>query len=195
MINVSKIGLTLLLSGAISLVSANNDTLQEKTNLLQNGKTIGFLPILTPIKILKTAKAKSTIRVRGFRLENYPQMVVRDMERKELYAEFDNEEFANTSFKIIKKYEDDYGEIWHEVEGDFVIDAKNISKDAKALNLKAKKAYERTCSMCHHLPASTAYTVNQWPQQIESMMEQVALDKPTKSLIVKYLQQHAADAK
>ncbi len=49
--------------------------------------------------------------------------------------------------------------------------------------------------MCHHLPASTAYTVNQWPQQIESMMEQVALDAPTKSLIIKYLQQNASDAK
>ncbi len=39
---------------------------------------------------------------------------------------------------------------------------------------------KRTCSMCHHLPHSDAYTVNQWPQQIESMMDQVALDLPTK---------------
>ena len=49
--------------------------------------------------------------------------------------------------------------------------------------------------MCHHLPASNAYTVNQWPQQIESMMEQVTLDPHTKNLIIKYLQQHAADSK
>ncbi len=122
-------------------------------------------------------------------------MIVRDMKRGELYAEFEDEEIANKSFKIIKKYEDSYGEVWHEVEGEFKIPSKQIAKEPTKLYLNAKKTYERTCSMCHHLPASTAYTVNQWPQQIESMMEQVALDAPTKSLIIKYLQQNASDAK
>ncbi len=41
--------------------------------------------------------------------------------------------------KIVKKYEDDYGEIWHEVEGEFTIASKNISKDPEALRLNAKK--------------------------------------------------------
>lgn len=195
MVNMTKLGLSLLLSTAVSFAYADNIILKEKTNLMLNGKIIGFSPILTPVDVLKTSKDKTTIKIKGYRLENYPQMVVRDMARGELYAEFEDENIATKSFEIIKKYEDDYGEIWHEVEGDFSIESKQITKKPEALYLKAKKTYERTCSMCHHLPASTAYTVNQWPQQIESMMEQVALDAPTKSLIVKYLQQNAADAK
>ena len=195
MANVKKIGLSLLLSSAISFSFANETILKEKTNLTQGGKNIGYIQILTPVDVVKTSKDKTTIKVKGFRLENYPQMVVRDMKRGELYVEFKEEDIANKAFNIVKKYEDDYGEIWHEVEGEFKIDSKQIAKEPAKLYLNAKKTYERTCSMCHHLPASTAYTVNQWPQQIESMMEQVALDAPTKNLIIKYLQQNASDAK
>ncbi len=195
MVNVTKLGLSLLLSTAVSFAHADNIILKEKTNLMLNGKTIGFSPILTPVNVLKTSKDKTSIKIKGYRLENYPQMVVRDMARGELYAEFEDEDIATKSFKVIKKYEDDYGEIWHEVEGSFSIASKQIAKEPSKLYLNAKKTYERTCSMCHHLPASTAYTVNQWPQQIESMMEQAPLDAPTKSLIVKYLQQNAMDAK
>lgn len=195
MVNITKIGLSLLLTSMVGFASENNTILQEKTNLILNGKVVGFSPILTPIDKLKISKDKTKIKITGFRLENYPQMVVRDMKRGELYAELESEEIANKSFKIIKKYEDDYGEIWHEVEGSFSVKSNQITSEAASLYLNAKKTYERTCSMCHHLPASTAYTVNQWPQQIESMMEQVSLDAPTKSLIVKYLQQNAADAK
>ncbi len=195
MVNVKKIVISLFLCSTLSFSFANDTILKEKTDLTKGGKNIGYIQVLTPIDALKTSKDKTTIKIKGFRLENYPQMVVRDMKRGELYAEFKDEDIANKSFKIVKKYEDDYGEIWHEVEGEFKIASKNISKDPSALRLNAKKTYERTCSMCHHLPHANAYTVNQWPQQIESMMEQVALDLPTKNLIIKYLQQNAADAK
>lgn len=195
MLDLKKISLTLLLSATVSFAWANEFILKEKTNLTQQGTNIGYMPVLTPIDVLKTSSDKTTIKVRGFRLENYPQMVVRDMKRGELYAEFEEEDIANKFFKVVKKFEDDYGEVWHEVEGEFIIPTKQIAKDPSALRLNAKKTYERTCSMCHHLPHANAYTVNQWPQQIESMMEQVALDAPTKNLIVKYLQQNAADAK
>lgn len=195
MIDLTKVSLSLLLSAVVSCAWADGTILQEKTDFIQNGKVIGFSPILTPVDILKTSKDTTSIKIKGYRLENYPQMIVRDMTKGELYAEFIDEDTSNKSFKIIKKYEDDYGEIWHEVEGEFTIPSKQISKEPEKLYLNAKKTYERTCSMCHHLPESTAYTVNQWPQQIESMMAQVALDAPTKSLIVKYLQQNASDAK
>lgn len=195
MVNIKRVVFSLFLSSVIGIAYANNIILKEKTNLVQNGKSIAYIQVLTPVTKIKTTKDKTSIKIKGYRLENYPQMVVRDMKRGELYVEFEDENTANKSFKIIKKYEDDYGEIWHEVEGEFIIPSTQISKDPSKLYLKAKKTYERSCSMCHHLPASTAYTVNQWPQQIESMMEQVALDLKTKNLIVKYLQQNAADAK
>ncbi|AXH10539.1 hypothetical protein CP960_08330 [Malaciobacter halophilus] len=189
---------SLLLLSLISLTSftfAQDSVINERTKILQNGKDLGFITVLTPIDVVKKQANKATIKIKGYRLENYPQMIVRDLKRKELYAEFKDEESSNKYFKTIKKHEDDYGEIWHEVEGVFTIDTKNIAKNPDKLKLKAKKTYEQSCSMCHHLPASNAYTVNQWPQQIESMMEQVTLEPKTKNLIIKYLQQHAADAK
>ncbi|RXJ95685.1 hypothetical protein CRV00_04375 [Malaciobacter molluscorum] len=188
----------LLLLSLLSLTSftyAQDSIINERTKILQNGKDLGFITVLTPIDVVKKQANTATIKIKGYRLENYPQMIVRDLKRKELYVEFKDEESSNKYFKTIKEHEDDYGEIWHEVEGVFTIDIKNIAKNPDKLKLKAKKTYEQSCSMCHHLPASNAYTVNQWPQQIESMMEQVTLEPKTKNLIIKYLQQHAADAK
>ncbi|AXX93231.1 hypothetical protein CPU12_05690 [Malaciobacter molluscorum LMG 25693] len=188
----------LLLLSLLSLTSftyAQDSIINERTKILQNGKDLGFITVLTPIDVVKKQANTATIKIKGYRLENYPQMIVRDLKRKELYVEFKDEESSNKYFKTIKEHEDDYGEIWHEVEGVFTIDIKNIAKNPDKLKLKAKKTYEQNCSMCHHLPASNAYTVNQWPQQIESMMEQVTLEPKTKNLIIKYLQQHAADAK
>ncbi|RXJ99683.1 hypothetical protein CRU98_06555 [Arcobacter sp. CECT 8986] len=188
----------LLLLSLLSLTSftyAQDSIINERTKILQNGKDLGFITVLTPIDVIKKQANTATIKIKGYRLENYPQMIVRDLKRKELYVEFKDEESSNKYFKTIKEHEDDYGEIWHEVEGVFTIDIKNIAKNPDKLKLKAKKTYEQSCSMCHHLPASNAYTVNQWPQQIESMMEQVTLEPKTKNLIIKYLQQHAADAK
>ncbi|RYA22205.1 hypothetical protein [Malaciobacter halophilus] len=187
--------LLLSILGVTSFALAQDSVIKERTKLFENGKDIGFITILTPVDIVKKQAGKVTIKVKGYRLENYPQMIVRDIKRKELYAEFKDEKSSNKSFKTVKEHEDDYGEIWHEVEGVFTIDSKYIAKDPANLKLKAKKTYEQSCSMCHHLPASNAYTVNQWPQQIESMMEQVTLDPHTKNLIIKYLQQHAADSK
>ena len=166
----------------------------KKIDVFENGKIVGYITVLTPVKVV----GKSKVEVKGFRLENYPQMIVRDMERGELYVEFDEdkEELAINAFKVIKSYEDEYGEIWQEVEGILnIMDTSAVSDDIKPLHKKAKTLYEQTCSMCHHLPESHAYTVNQWPQQIESMMEQIPLDKPVKALITKYLQHNAADAK
>ena len=186
----------LLILSSIFLVSTSLfgvSVTNKKTDVFENGKIVGFITVLTPVKIV----AKSKVEVKGFRLENYPQMIVRDMKRSELYVEFDEdkEDIAINAFKVIKSYEDEYGEIWQEVKGTLNIDTSVVSDNNKALHKEAKTTYAQTCSMCHHLPEPQAYTVNQWPQQIESMMDQIPLDKPVKALIIKYLQHNAADAK
>ncbi len=182
-----------LILGSLNLLFAQSSVLKKNTDIIQNGKKIGFITVLTPVKNV----SKSSVKVKGFRLENYPQMIVRDMQRGEVYVEFDEdkEDISAKLFKVLKSYEDDYGEIWQEVEGTINIDTSFVTNDVQPLYKEAKTTYAQSCSMCHHLPDPHHYTVNQWPQQIESMMEQIPLDKPVKSLIIKYLQQHAADAK
>lgn len=174
-----------------SLLSAS--VTSKSTDVLENGKKIGVITVLTPVEIVN----KSSVKVKGFRLENYPQMIVRDMKRGEVYVEFDEdkEEIAIKAFKVIKSYEDAYGEIWNEVEGTIIIDTSVVAEDINPLYEEAAATYAQNCSMCHRLPEPHAYTVNQWPQQIESMMEQIPLDQPIKSLIIKYLQHNAVDAK
>ncbi len=185
--------LTTLLLGSANLVLADGDVLNKTTDVLRNGKKIGYITVLTPVKKV----GKSNVKVKGFRLENYPQLIVRDMKRGEVYVEFneEREQEALKTFKVVKSYEDDYGEAWQEVEGIVNIDINTLTNDIKPLYKEAKTIYEQSCSMCHHLPAPNHFTVNQWPQQIESMMEQIPLDKPIKALVTKYLQHHAVDAK
>lgn len=186
-----------LLLGSTTLLSANIGTTNARTDALSNGKAIASVTVLTPLENVKTSGDLSTVKIKGFRLESYPQMVVRDMKRGELYIEFpeEAEELALKSFKVIKEYEDDYGEIWHEVEGEFTLKASTVTVDSSDLKTKAKKTYEQTCSMCHRLHAPKDFTVNQWPHQVESMMTEIPLELPVKELIVKYLQHNAADAK
>lgn len=184
----------LLLSCYLNLLNASGTWILSKTSKIYlNNKEIGYVTVLTPVKKISSQK----IKVKGFRLENYPQLIVRDMRRGEIYIEFneENENEALTLFKPINSFEDEYGEIWQEVEGIVEIEKSSLTDDINSLYKKAKTTYEQTCSMCHHLPEPHAYTVNQWPQQIESMMEQIPLDSSTKALITKYLQQHAADTK
>lgn len=192
MLNVKKIGLLFLVLVTVTFATS---ALQNRANLVISGKKVGYATVLTPVEIVKTMRGKTVVKIKGFRSKNYPQLVVRDMTRREVYAEMKNEATAIKTFKVIKKYEDDYGEIWQEVEGTFTINSKEIAKNTDKLYLSAKKTYEKTCSMCHRLPESTAYTVNQWPQQLDSMKKQVKLSPKTRSLVLKYLQHNAKDAK
>ncbi len=181
-----------LLIGVYNSLLADTSVIKHTTSILQDGKNVGFVTVLTPVEEV----SPGIVKIKGFRQENYPQMIVRDMKRGEIYVEFDTDkkEIALKTFKIIKQYEDDYGEIWHEVEGTLTIDPSAVTKDSQLLYKEGKDTYEQKCSMCHALRETTAYTVNQWPQQIEMMMEQTSLEKPVKSLIIKYLQHNAADA-
>jgi len=193
---LTTIFVSVLLFGT-NLMSANFGTTNTRTDAMINGKSVASVTVLTPVEIVKMSKELTTIKIKGFRLENYPQMVVRDMKRGEVYVEFpnDDEELASKSFTIIKKYEDAYGEIWHEVEGEFTINSAAITNDTDTLIKQAQKTYEQTCSMCHGLHKAKDFTVNQWPHQVESMMTEIPLEKPIKELIIKYLQHNAADAK
>lgn len=176
---------------------ANSMVLQESTDGMVNGKSVANVTVLSPVERLSTNGEMTTVKIKGYRQESYPQMVVRDMKRGEIYILFhaNEEKLAQQTFKKIKEFEDEYGEIWHEVEGIVDIKSAVLTQDISTLNEKAKTTYEQTCSMCHRLHAPKDFTVNQWPHQVESMMTEIPLELPVKELIVKYLQHNAVDAK
>ena len=113
------------------------------------------------------------------------------MKEAEIYATFANE--AETNFKKGKKLEDDYGEIWYEVEGIYEVGSDAVAKDAKALYAEAKTNYEQICSACHRLHEPNSFTANQWPANLQEMINAnyVALEGDDLNLIIKYLQHNA----
>ena len=113
------------------------------------------------------------------------------MKEAEIYATFTNE--ADANFKKGKKIEDDYGEVWYEVEGVYEISSDAVAKDAEALYADAKTNYEQICSACHRLHEPNSFTANQWPASMQEMINAnyVALEGDDVNLIVKYLQHNA----
>jgi len=188
---------SLILVGSSNLMAIDNSVTNIQAALLKNNKDIAHITILTPVEVLKKSPNFTTIKIKGFRQESYPQMVVRDMKRGELYVEFDEnkEDLALKSFKVLKSYEDDYGEVWQEVEGTFQIKSSALTSKVQKLNKKAQTTYEKTCSMCHRLHEPHDFTVNQWPHLIQSMEDQAPIEPLAKQLIIKYLQHNAKDSK
>lgn len=179
---------------SLSLVASEAVTKKE-VKILDGGKDVGVVTVLTPVDKLSVKDGIAIVKIKGFRNANYPQQVVRSMKLGEVYAEIEDEKEALKLFKATKKFEDDYGEEWEEVEGELKIKADALTTDKTKLYAQAKQEYAKSCSMCHNLRETHDYTVNQWPRQIDTMKQYVKLEPKVKKLIIKYLQQNAKDVK
>ena len=147
--------------------------------------------VLTPVEVIAKDGAKARISVKGAVSGNYIAQIQRSVKNAEIFTVFDDENEAN--FKKIKEVEDDYGEIWYEVEGTYEIAADALGNDANTLYKQAQQKYEEACSPCHRLHEPNSFTTAQWPGNLQGMIESgfVALDETDLNLIVKYLQHNA----
>lgn len=184
-----KIFVPLALAFACSLLSG--ETVSKTATISQEGKAIGEIQILTPIEVLSGEGGVTKIKIKGVVNENYQFQIQKNMKEAEIYATFTNE--ADANFKKSKKIEDDYGEVWYEVEGVYEISSDAVAKDAEALYADAKTNYEQICSACHRLHEPNSFTANQWPASMQEMINAnyVALEGDDLNLIVKYLQHNA----
>jgi len=184
-----KIFVPLALAFACSLLSG--ETVSKTATISQEGKAIGEVQILTPIEVLPGDGGVTKIKIKGVVSENYQLQIQKNMKEAEIYATFTSE--ADANFKKGKKIEDDYGEVWYEVEGVYEISSDAVAKDAKALYADAKTNYEQICSACHRLHEPNSFTANQWPASMQEMINAnyVALEGDDLNLIVKYLQHNA----
>lgn len=184
-----KIFVPLALAFACSLLSG--ETVSKTATISQEGKAIGEVQILTPIEVLPGEGGVTKIKIKGVVNENYQLQIQKNMKEAEIYATFTSE--ADANFKKGKKIEDDYGEVWYEVEGVYEISSDAVAKDAEALYADAKTNYEQICSACHRLHEPNSFTANQWPASMQEMINAnyVALEGDDLNLIVKYLQHNA----
>lgn len=194
----------LLLGACACMVFGESGFLKEHIKISKNGEFIGFASVLTPVEIISKNSNNSKVKVLGFVSENYQEKLVKDPQKYEEYIVFSSSDETptfkgdtNPYIKVLKKSEDEYGEIWLKSEISFDVPNEAITMDPTKLYEKAKSEYEQTCSACHHLHDTTEFSVSQWPFAIESMESGgfVVLEPAQKDLIIKYLQHNAKDAK
>lgn len=198
---MQRIFLILILS---TFCFCNEIVIKNNKEVKNSSKIIGEAKLLSPVEIIKKDENFTKVKILGFINENYQARLVKSPSKNEEYFSFfvGNDENltykgeTNPFIKILDKVEDDYGEIWLKVYVEF--DIKNSDLTFKNSLLKeSKKLYEQTCSACHHLHNTKEFSVNQWPSNVESMINSgyISLDELEKSLIIKYLQQNAKDSK
>lgn len=178
------------LLGCVSLAAAG-EVISHSAVVSQNGKPIGKIQVLTPVEVVSKNAAPVKVMVKGVVSENYPLQIQKSMQNGEIYVVFDTENVAN--FTKGKKLEDDYGEIWYEATGVYEVAADAVAADVRPLYAKAKELYELTCSACHRLHEPNSFTANQWPANLQGMIDAgyVAMEEADLELITKYLQQHS----
>ena len=180
-----------LIAACAAAISLNAEVLTKTTDISLGGKKVGKIEVLTPVEVVSKDGAKAKIKVKGAVSANYLAQIQRSVKNAEIFTVFDDENEAN--FKKIKEVEDDYGEIWYEVEGTYEIAADALGNDANTLYKQAQQKYEEACSPCHRLHEPNSFTAAQWPGNLQGMIESgfVALDETDLNLIVKYLQHNA----
>ncbi|EET79233.1 molybdopterin-containing oxidoreductase III, DMSO/TMAO/BSO reductase family, monoheme c-type cytochrome [Campylobacter showae] len=173
-----------LVAACAAAISLNAEILTKTTEISLDGKKVGKIEVLTPVEVVSKDGAKAKIKVKGAVSANYLAQIQRSVKNAEIFTVFDAESEAN--FKKIKEVEDDYGELWYEVEGTYEV-------AADALYKQAQQKYEETCSACHRLHEPNSFTAAQWPANLQSMIDTnyVALEETELNLIVKYLQHNA----
>lgn len=167
------------------------DVVLKPTEILLNGKSIGMIETLTPLEIVADDGKMAKVKVKGVVNQNYQLLIQKSIQNGENYVKFADENPQN--FTIVKELEDDYGEIWYEIEGEYAINSDAITSDIKVLYDRAKHIYEDSCSACHRVHEPDAFTPNQWPANIQSMIDlnYVIMQSDDLSLVTKYLQHHA----
>lgn len=171
------------------------DVIAKDANITLDGKMIGKIEVLTPVEVLEKGDKTSKIKVSGVVSANYLAQLQRSVEDPEVFVAFDNESEAN--FKKVKDLEDDYGEVWYQVDGLYEVPNDVLGGNQKELYAKAKKIYEETCSACHRLHEPNSFTAAQWPANLSGMVDAkfVALDETDLNLVLKYLQHNAKKVK
>lgn len=198
---MKKIFLSCIIS---SFALANTMYLNKDVEVKLDNKFIGTASLLSPVNVKSINNGKANVELIGYVNDNYQEEIVKSFMQVENYMSFHNNDNnptfkgdANPYIKMLELVQDEYGEDWHKVSINFTLNESDLVANKDEIFKSAKSLYEQTCSPCHLLHDTKEYSVNQWPSNLESMISSgyVELDKASKSLIIKYLQNHAKDIK
>ena len=98
--------------------------------------------------------------------------------------------------KVLNTKEDPMtGLIWQEVSVKGWTKAGGLVDKLEPMWLVAKSSYDTSCSVCHRQPQEDQYDSNTWPGLFDGMLGFTSMDDATAKLVLKYLQNNAADTK
>lgn len=97
---------------------------------------------------------------------------------------------------VISSKEDDMtGLTWQEVSVNAWMKPGGLLEGVEPMWAVAESSYNTSCSVCHRQPSEDHYDSNTWPGLFNGMVGFTSMDDDTSKLVLKYLQNNAADTK
>lgn len=155
----------------------------------QSGTSIGRLLPGSPVKIVNNGDDQALIEVQGWAPENYQMIITSQLGERFSIAEVTEE--GRDSRSILRTADDLYGEQWQEVSMKGFAKKSELAEGVEPVWKLADRIYQDRCGSCHAAHAPTAYAINQWPGELETMADYGGLMGNEFALVKQYLQAHA----
>jgi len=173
---------------ALVFASAHGAGLTRYTNAatplldVTSGKPMGSLGPGVALDVLGRSSATTHVAVHGWSMHGANAIVFAAPDRHiVLLSAFAGHVTLGTSQNIAGVLYDSLT-----IEGSVANSA--LADDVQALWNNARDLYVQSCGSCHALPATNAYSANQWPAILKTQAPNAGLDAEQTALLTTYLQ-------
>jgi trimethylamine-N-oxide reductase cytochrome c-type subunit TorC len=187
---IKKIIMTMFI--ITSYVYAEQLFINQNTDLYSSDKhikSLGVVQLATKVTILEKGVNYSKIQINGWVLDENEDLI---------YKEFGvvNEvvllnEINKKILHYKKKTEDEYGDIWNNIDINGWVKNDVLIKSMKDTWKKISTQYKNSCGVCHKVHSTKEFNANTWPSLVAAMGDRAGLTPNSKATIQKYLQEHA----
>ncbi len=153
------------------------------------GNDLGKLMPGAPVKVLDSSGDQVRVEIAGWAPKNYQVIITNALGERLSFAQLTD---AGRDLRtVLKEDEDLYGEGWQMVTLQGFADKSKLAFGVKTVWELADKIYQSRCGSCHAAHATTAYTTNQWPGELDTMADYGGLMGDELLLVRQYLQANA----
>lgn len=155
----------------------------------------GMLNVATQVKILKIDGNRVQISIDGWRKRiGLSRVIYLDFGVNVLSAQLSKSAVAEPgTIKEFETKEDPLTGInWQHVDVTIWTNNDYLLGDVKPLWSYGRSSFSTSCSVCHKHPDVERFDANTWPSMFDAMKGFTNMDKETKALVLKYLQQHSS---
>jgi trimethylamine-N-oxide reductase (cytochrome c), cytochrome c-type subunit TorC len=159
----------------------------EMTNA--DGTLLATLMPGTQVKIVETEADRVRVQLEAWAQDVYPVGLMKAVGERILFAELTKPGLERRT--AIDQFEDPYGERWDKVRIDGWVKKLGLALESKVVWDLADRIYSSRCGSCHAPHATTEFTANQWPGNLDAMADYGGLMDEQFALVKQHLQVHA----